>query len=90
MRGARRRFAPLVFIAALAVVVVGAATGVTGRAAAAERTLTVAIDANPSSLDIQDAQTFLTGLVLGIHVYDRLFEQSPTGLKPMLAERWET
>ena len=58
--------------------------------AAAERTLVVAIDANPSSLDIQDAQTFLTGLVLGIHVYDRLFEQSPRGLKPGLAERWET
>jgi ABC-type transport system substrate-binding protein len=60
-----------------------------GSAQAADRVLTVAIDANPSSLDIQDAQTFLTGLVLGIHVYDRLFEQSPTGLKPLLAERWE-
>lgn len=57
---------------------------------AAERTLVVAIDANPSALDIQDAQTFLTGLVLGIHVYDRLFEQSPQGLKPGLAARWET
>jgi ABC-type transport system substrate-binding protein len=68
----------------------GAAPSPRSAGAAAETTLTVAIDANPSSLDIQDAQTFLTGLVLGIHVYDRLFEQSPTGLKPLLAERWET
>ncbi|MGH7267902.1 MAG: ABC transporter substrate-binding protein [Candidatus Rokuibacteriota bacterium] len=68
----------------------GALIGAPRDTGAAEKVLTVAIDANPSSLDIQDAQTFLTGLVLGIHVYDRLFEQSPRGLRPMLAERWET
>ena len=90
MRRARARFAPVALFGMLTVVAMAAASGVTDQAGAAERTLTVAIDANPSSLDIQDAQTFLTGLVLGIHVYDRLFEQSPTGLKPMLAERWET
>jgi ABC-type transport system substrate-binding protein len=78
---------------ALALLTTVAVTGLPGAldaVEAADRVLTVAIDANPSSLDIQDAQTFLTGLVLGIHVYDRLFEQSPTGLKPQLAERWET
>jgi ABC-type transport system substrate-binding protein len=76
----------VLFVAGTLAVLPGSTAGL----AAAERTLVVAVDANPSSLDIQDAQTFLTGLVLGIHVYDRLFEQSPQGLKPGLAERWET
>jgi peptide/nickel transport system substrate-binding protein len=78
------RLLTLVLLGALVV------SAVPDSSSAADRTLTVAIDANPSSLDVQDAQTFLTGLVLGIHVYDRLFEQSPKGMKPMLAERWET
>jgi ABC-type transport system substrate-binding protein len=89
MRRFRSRLFPALLVG-LAAALASTAPGPVGEARAAERVLTVAIDANPSSLDIQDAQTFLTGLVLGIHVYDRLFEQSPTGLKPMLAERWET
>jgi len=85
-----RRFAVVVFLTLVAMLCHTALPNGPGAADAADRVLTVAIDANPSSLDIQDAQTFLTGLVLGIHVYDRLFEQSPSGMKPQLAERWET
>lgn len=85
-----RRFAGVVFLTLGAMLCLIALPNGPGAADAADRVLTVAIDANPSSLDIQDAQTFLTGLVLGIHVYDRLFEQSPSGMKPQLAERWET
>jgi peptide/nickel transport system substrate-binding protein len=59
-------------------------------AVGAGKTLTVALASNLSSLDIQDVQTFSDGLAMGLHVYDRLFEQSPSGLKPGLAERWET
>jgi ABC-type transport system substrate-binding protein len=90
MRRLRARGASIALFLIFGAVCLTALAGGPSAANAAERVLTVAIDANPSSLDIQDAQTFLTGLVLGIHVYDRLFEQSPTGLKPQLAERWET
>jgi ABC-type transport system substrate-binding protein len=50
----------------------------------------MALASNLSSLDIQDVQSFTDGLAMGINVYDRLFEQSPKGLKPGLAERWDT